>query len=152
MFRSVLGTVALSASLFLPSAEAQQRVEQHMTAVGGVEMLAALKSMQRSGRVDIDSAAGRWSGLFQEAYDLENDRGFVALTTAELSQRTGWIGERGWKDSSLEGLSDMDAGELVSCPRNAYPIARPLSLAAFVTPRRQISQYACLAAPWQRTK
>ena len=57
------------------------------------------------------------------------------------------------REAALDGLDAIAVTEhRVSCPRNAYPIARPLSLAAFVTPRRQISQYACLAAPWQRTK
>ncbi len=121
MLRLVLAIAILSASLFSAPVQSQHPAELHIEAVGGEAKLAALKSMQRSGTADIESAEGRFSGKFQEVYDLKNDRGSVSLATTSFSQVTGWVGERGWKSHSVEGPDDVGSDELGLAKITATP-------------------------------
>ena len=109
----VLGVPAVGA--------AQDAVDAHIAAVGGAERLAALQSMDRVGRATVVTAAGTFRGSYRETYDLVGDRGATTLRTDVFFTRTGWEGEAGWRDHSLQGFSEMDAPTLALAKMSSTP-------------------------------
>ncbi|REJ73243.1 MAG: hypothetical protein DWQ36_12625 [Acidobacteria bacterium] len=55
---------------------------------------------------------GSYEGVAEEIYDYAGDRGFATFDLEVFVQDSGWVGERGWKNSSMEGLVDIQSDEL----------------------------------------
>ncbi|MEM6705351.1 MAG: hypothetical protein AAF690_21710 [Acidobacteriota bacterium] len=100
---------------------AQDAVDLHIEAVGGASALAAIQSMERSGRAEVVTPQGEFPSSYREVYDLVGDRGSTSLNSAFFNVQTGWAEREGWRDHSLEGFSRMDPAALALAKLRSSP-------------------------------
>lgn len=108
--------IALGAPL-----SAEDAIDQHIAAVGGLEAIAEVKSLERTARAALATPQGEFDCRHREIYDLTGDRGATSLGTRSFLVETGWVGQEGWRDHSNEGFSTMDTAALALAKMRSHP-------------------------------
>lgn len=105
--------------------QAEGVVDKHVSAVGGQDAIAAIKTARRTGTVSGTSVYGPLRGTFEEVFDFSNRSGYTSFEVVGFSRQVGWSNDSGWTRDTQSGLADMSEQEMsfVSYVNRPSPLA-----------------------------
>ncbi len=111
-----IGSVALIVALVVgmsgfASADAGDVLKAHFKAVGGLEKLSAIKTIQRSGDATMGGMVGEMSGTTLDIV-LVGKKSYTETKMDMFSESTHWNGTSGWKSSEMGGTVPLSSDEI----------------------------------------
>jgi outer membrane lipoprotein-sorting protein len=111
VFAALLSVGMLGSSAFADEPSVEDLVKAHIEALGGEEALGNIKTISRSGVMYIEGDFGEFEGDYFES-TVVGKKYYRKVSMDEDGETTVWDGEKAWKLSSEDGMSDLEGDEL----------------------------------------
>lgn len=112
-----IGTMCAMAALVVMamagSASAQSAdevVDAHIKALGGLDAINAIKSLDRSGEANLSGMMGEMSGTTRLVL-IPGKKAYTEMETDMFSQKGGYDGETAWSEDMMQGLRKLEGEE-----------------------------------------
>ena len=104
--------MAIGLALILSAAlQAEGIVEAHVTALGGSEAIAGVRTLRRTGTVSGEVNGAPLAGTMEEIR-LSASEGYLGFELAGYTRMTAWSGDAGWVSDTMAGIVDMPAPQV----------------------------------------
>ena len=94
------------------NAIADDIIDSHIKAIGGSDAIDKITTIHRNATIHVASAYGPLTGVSEELYDLEIDRGKTSFQIKGFSEKSGWSKKSGWYQNTKTEKRDATKAEL----------------------------------------
>jgi hypothetical protein len=92
-------------------ADVGEILQAHFKAVGGLDLLSRIKTVERSGVAEMGGILGDMEGTIRRVV-VVGKKSYEDMNLSGFREITGWNGTSGWKSSSTDGLLDLLGSDL----------------------------------------
>lgn len=101
------------------AADEGEILKAHFKAVGGLERLAEIKTVKRSGPAELGGMMGEMEGT-SEMSVVVGKKAYSNMDLGMISETSAWNGEVGWKSSTQTGITTLEGSDLETTKSAMY--------------------------------
>lgn len=102
-FSPIYILVVATFAMAIPALSRADLIDDHISAIGGEQAIAKLKTFKRSGKVRLGGMLGNFDGTYEQASVIRS-KVYTKVDLGISIEEQGWNGTVGWKRDAQQGL------------------------------------------------